>query len=269
MSVIVPVYGQLPLVIQLCQSIMRNPQPSLREVILVDDASPDFELTRLIGAPMTVIRNPTNMGYVATANVGAKAATGNLFLFLNSDIEVTGNWLEPMVRLFTGVANGATGKPIGIVAPKLVFPPNEQGEALIQSAGGWYDGNKSPFHRYMGWRADAPQVNKTEKVSWVTGAALLTPRSVFAQVGGFDEAYGRGYFDDPDYAERVKQAGYEVWYCPESVMIHKTGQSMNAAAKTEAQQKAAAKSFRENAWRFHERFDSVITPDTPLQWVAY
>lgn len=174
-----------------------------------------------------------------------------------------GDWLEPMVSVF------AHTDKVGIVAPKLLFPPNEQGEVLIQSAGGQYDALKQPFHRYIGWLANAKEVNKCEKVSWATGAAILTPRALFEQLGGFDEAYGRGYWDDVDYSERVKQAGYEIFYQPESVMIHATGTSMGGAIKTSEQMKAAAKSFRENMWRFHRLFDDVITPDVQIPMVQF
>ena len=152
-------------------------------------------------------------------------------------------------------------KSVGVVGPKLVFPPNEKGELTIQSAGGQYDVVKAPFHRYLGWLASDERVNKTEKVSWITGAALLTPRDLFERVGCFDPAYGRGYYDDPDYCEKIKELGYEVWYQPQSTLIHKVGQSMGDSVKTEEQQRSAAKSFRENAARFHSKWDTKITPD--------
>ena len=155
------------------------------------------------------------------------------------------------------------------MGPRLLFPPNAEGKFTIQSAGGLYDVGKGPFHRFLGWQADDPHVTKTEKVQWVTGAAFMTPRELFYHVGGFDEAYGRGYFEECDYCERVKALGYGIWYCPESTMVHYTGTSMTAASKTPAQIQAATRSFRENSWRFHAAHDAHLKPDTTLQWVSY
>lgn len=153
---------------------------------------------------------------------------------------------------------------IGVVGIKLLFPPNEKKEALIQSCGGLYDANRMPFHRHIGWLADDPRVCKTEKVSWVTGAALLTRKDIFDKVGGFDPAYGRGYFDDPDYCEKVKEAGYEIWYCADAYATHYVGQSM--VMKTEEQNRAAARSFYNNARYFESKWREKITPD--VQYVA-
>lgn len=184
-------------------------------------------------------------------------------MFINSDIELHKVWLDPAVELMQA------NPKIGAVGIKLVFPPDERNEVNIQHCGGLYDANHMPFHRYLGWREDHPRVNKTEPVSWVTGAALLTRKSLFDQLGGFDESYGRGYFDDPDYCERVKQAGYTIWYCAEASATHFVGQSMGEAAKTEEQQREAARSFYNNARRFEARWRDSIKPDVDIPMVNY
>jgi O-antigen biosynthesis protein len=262
-SIIVPVYGQLPLVLKLCQSAKDNRQESIREFIVVDDASPEFDLRELVKPPFNVVRNPTNLGFCKTENVGAKIATGEYLLFLNSDIELHKIWLDPAVELMR------SNHKIGVVGIKLVFPKDAKGEEGIQSCGGLYDSNRMPFHRYLGWKADDPRVNKTEKVSWVTGAAILTRRDLFEQVGGFDEEYGRGYFDDVDYCEKVKLIGKEIWYCSDASATHFVGQSMNGSMKTQEQQRAASKSFYQNARRFETKWSDSIVPDVQTVMVNF
>lgn len=226
----------------------------------MDDASPEFDLRQLVGPPFRVERNARNLGFCANINAGARLATGEFLFLLNSDIEVQSVWLDPAVQLMQ------THPQIGVVGIKLVFPKDEHGDENIQSCGGWYDANHMPFHRYLGWRATDPRVNHTEKVSWTTGAALLTRQSIFNELGGLDEAYGQGYFDDPDYCERVKQQGYEIWYCAEAVATHQVGLSMMGVQKTEAEAHQAQLRFYRNARRFESRWRDRIVPD--VQYVA-
>lgn len=209
---------------------------------------------------------------MANENKGAGLTTGKYLFFANSDLELHPVWLDPAVELLE------SNPKIGVVGIKLVFPPSERvdqlavngvypKETLIQSCGGWYDAGKMPFHRYLGWLSNDPRVNRTEKVSWVTGAALLTKRTLFEQVGGFDPAYGRGYFDDPDYCEAIKSLGYEIWYCAEASATHFVGASMGV--KTPEEQHQAAKSFYANARRFEAKWSDRIKPDVNYQAVSY
>lgn len=216
-----------------------------------------------MGVPFNVVRNETNLGFVANENKGASLASGKYLMFLNSDIELHKIWLDPAVELMEH------NPKIGVVGIKLVFPADDKGSSGIQSCGGLYDAGKMPFHRYLGWWSGHPFVNKTEKVSWVTGAAFLTRKDLFNKIGGFDPAYGRGYFDDPDYCEEAKLRGYEIWYCAEASATHFVGQSMGEAAKTPQQQHEAARSFYNNARLFERKWADKITPDVPMIMVAY
>jgi O-antigen biosynthesis protein len=212
----------------------------------------------LLGPPFNILRNQSNLGFIKTVNLAAKMIQGKYLLLLNSDIELHADWLDPAVELMEA------NDKIGVTGLKLVFPPNEQKEITIQSCGGWYDANRSPFHRYLSWLANDSRVNKTEKVNWVTGAALLTRKDLFDKLGGLDEAYNMGYFEDTDYCERVKELGYEIWYCAEATATHLVGQSMSK--RSEEEQRKGAKNFYDNARLFHTRWAEKIKPD--VQYVA-
>jgi GT2 family glycosyltransferase len=167
----------------------------------------------------------------------------------------TANWASLLRAPFNDAS-------IGLVAPKLVFPDD-----TIQSAGGLFDFGKGPYHRYMGYRADDRRVNKPECVSWATGAAQLIPRALFNEVGEYDEDYIRGYFEDVDLCLRVRRAGYKIWYEPSVEFVHFVGQS--ATTKTDADTRAAEKTFRMNSFRFHRLWDEQIAPDVKEIWVNY
>lgn len=222
-------------------------QQNRLEIIVQDDASPDFDITQvLVGEPALPQRNPINLGFSGNCNAGAARSHGDILLFLNQDTAARDGWFDPLINMFDD-------SKVGIVGPKLVT-----GDA-IQSCGGLYGGNKGPYHRWLGWSPDDWRVNVTEPVSWVTGAALAIRRDLFVQVGGFDVGYVRGYFEDVDLCEAAKAQGFEVWYCPESVFEHRGGVSGGVPSNI----------FKANSFRFHEKWDARITPDTPIVHVPY
>ena len=74
----------------------------------------------------------------------------------------------------------------------------------------------------------------------------------------------RGYFEDVDLCCRAKaKAGFDTWYEPRAVFTHAVGASANG--KTDAQLREGALQFKKNSYRFHARWDAMITPDTPGQ----
>jgi len=260
LSVVIPAYNDLKSLILCLKSLVATAgaagMAGQMEILVQDDASPDLDLREIIGPPAQVERNAANLGFAGNCNAGAARAGGDVLFFLNQDTQAQPGWFEPLVAMFDNPA-------VGIVGPKLVFPvgkdPAYSEVPAIQSCGGLYDGGKGPFHRYLGFAADDWRVNISERVAWTTGAALAIRAPLFVEVGRFDPAYGRGYFEDVDLCEKVKARGYEVWYCPEAVFTHKVGTSSAATAE----------SFRANSLRFHERWDRRIIPDTPIIYVNY
>lgn len=252
MTVVIPSHNNLPDLIKCLKSIYRTAwnygQQSRLEIIVQDDCSTDFNITDVLyGEPAQCQRNQVNLGFAGNCNAGALRAHGDVLMFLNQDTIARDGWFEPLMDMFQHHAN------IGIIGPKLVI-----GDA-VQSCGGLYGGNRGPFHRYLGWSADDWRVNVREKVSWMTGAALAVRRELFFKVGGFDVVYERGYFEDVDLCEKVKEAGFEIWYCPESVFEHKVGSSGGIPAHI----------FKANSLKFHARWDAKIKPDTAVAHVAY
>jgi len=222
------------------------------EILVQDDCSPDVNLAEILGPPAQVQRNEKNLGFAGNCNAGARRAQGEVLLFLNQDTLARPGWFAPLAAAFDDPR-------VGIVGPKLVFPPEGDGPATIQSCGGLYGGNKGPFHRYIGWAEDDWRVNIAERMSWTTGAALAIRRELFWQVGGYDEGYVRGYFEDVDLCEAVKAQGFEIWYCPAAVFEHRAGKSGGVPHQI----------FMSNSLRFHGKWDGRITPDTQVIHVNY
>ena len=223
---------------------------SRTEILAQDDASPEYIGPEILGPPVKTERNEVNLGFGANCNAGARRAKGDYLLFLNQDCLATRpGWLDELLDLFQR-------EEVGLVGPKLLFP-----DGSIQSAGGLFDAGRGPFHRYLGWtNKDDRRINHNEVVSWLTGAAIMIRRADFEALGGFDEAYQRGYFEDVDLSMRVRhELGKEVWYCPFAELVHRAGSAGGVPAEV----------FKANSMRFHAKWDKVIEPDVSSFHVSY
>jgi len=236
-------------------------QAGTLEILVQDDCSPDVDPREFLGGVFNCVRNEKNLGFAGNCNAGAARAKGEILLFLNQDTKARPGWIEPLLETFDNPR-------VGIAGPKLVIDKPVVSDGydtlrmpyeVIQSCGGLYDAGKGPYHRYLGYSADYWAVNKLEKVSWTTGAALAIRRDVFFKVGGFDIGYERGYFEDCALCEDVKALSYEIWYQPKSVFEHTVGSTGGVPPHV----------FKANSMRFHYKWDNFIVPDTNVIHVNY
>lgn len=199
-------------------------------------------------------RNRTNAGFARNCNLAVERAQGEYVCFVNQDcLALHPGWADAMLDVFL------TRENVGVVGPKLIFPPERGGG--IQSCGGLFDGQKGPYHRFLGWRnIEDWRVSTTEPVSWVTGACLMVRREDFVALGGFDwQTYIRGYFEDVDLCMKVRRRLEKtIWYCAEACFRHEVGSSGGNATH-----------FRQNSVKFHARWDAHIEPDTQFVYVDY
>lgn len=212
-SIIIPIHGKLAHTLACLRSLARHAPRASFEVIVIDDASPDDSASVLAHiAGMRLLRNETNLGFVASCNAGAAAARGEFLLFLNNDTQVTSGWLDALLRCFSERAD------CGIAGSRLVYP-----DGRLQEAGGlvFADGSCWTTGRFES--RDAAEFRYRRATDYVSGAALLIRREVFARVGGFDERYAPAYYEDADLAFAVRELGLRVYYEPSSTVIHCEG----------------------------------------------
>lgn len=212
-SVIVPIYGNIEYTLRCLASIASNQPQAAFEVIVVDDCSPDnsFEvLTKVQG--IRLLRNEQNQGFIRSCNIGAKTAKGQYLYFLNNDTEVTPGWLDELLCTF------AEFPGTGFAGSKLIYP-----DGRLQEAGGiiWQDGSAWNFGRFQDPRF--PVYNYAREVDYCSGASIMVPKSLFDELGGFDEHYLPAYCEDSDLALKIRDKGYRVIYQPLSTVIHYEG----------------------------------------------
>lgn len=208
-SVLLVLHNRADLTLRCLRALCRSIGPAL-ELVIVDNSSTDETaqlLERVCGA--TVIRNPENRHFLAAANQAASVARGRLVLFLNNDAEVAEDAIAHAVEALD------RDRLIGAVGGKLVWP-----DGRLQEAGCvvWGDARTQGVGR--GDDPARPEHNFRRPVDYVSGAFLLTPRELFADMGGFDELFGPAYFEEVDFCIRLWQRGRPVIFEPQSEVLH-------------------------------------------------
>ena len=203
-SFVIPLYNCLPLTQAMVTSLQGSlPTGLTHEIILVDDGSTDGTREWLAtmerqGAPFRVVLNEKNLGYAGANNRGAATACGDFLALLNNDLILSSGWLEPMLAVHHALSHRA-----GLIGN---IQYNAQTGA-VDHAGVFINHRGKPEHLtelplFRRWRAlDARRV-----VDAVTGACALVRRSLFLELGGFDEGFANGG-EDVDFCLRSRAGG--------------------------------------------------------------
>lgn len=198
------------------------------EVIVVDNASTDATsvvMTREF-PQVRYLHNPVNVHYTRAVNQGMRATGGRYVMLLNDDTVLDQNSLRTLLRFMGGHPK------CGAVGPALVSAQGEvQGSAkrfptpfremmMVSGLAWWLWDRRWADEMQTQYRSPL----KERMVDWVCGGAILFRRSVIEQLNYHDEQY-LFYRDDPDIGMRLKTTGWDVWYCPDSRVVHYHGMS--------------------------------------------
>lgn len=213
-SIVIAAYGKVNYTLRCLQSIARNPPSVPFEVLVVEDASGEVD-ARACGevAGVRFVLNEQNLGYLRSCNRAVGLTTGAYVYLLNNDTQVLPGAIDALLARCRHGAKVMAGS-------RLVYP-----DGTLQDAGGvvWQNGRA-----WIYGRGDHPSrhaYNYPREVDYCTGASLMLPRSLWDEVGGYDERYAPAYYEDTDLAFKVREAGGRVFYEPRSVVIHDEGVS--------------------------------------------
>ena len=242
-SIIIPAYNQFDYTYRCIRSIIENSGEIAYEIILADDCSTDLtRFIRKIVSGLHIVRTRRNLRFLLNCNNAAKTARGKYILFLNNDTEVQKYWLSNLIDLIESADN------IGMVGSKLVFA-----DGKLQEAGGiiWRDGSGWNYGR--GCDPNEPEFNYVKEVDYISGAAIMIRRSLWEEIGGFDERYAPAYCEDSDLAFEVRKHGYRVMYQPLSIVVHFEGVSNGTDLS------GGLKAYQvENQKKFFEKWKDVL-----------
>ena len=209
---------------QFLPSVISSKYPNY-ELVIADNASTDDSISFLgLHYPQAkIIRLDANYGFAKGYNEALKQVMADYYVLLNSDVEVTSGWLEPMAALLE------SNPIIAACQPKILSFHDRTLFEYAGAAGGWLDKYGYPFAKgrvFDDCEVDNGQYNQSEPVFWASGAALFIRSSVFHAMTGFDE-YFFAHQEEIDLCWRIQLAGHKIYSCPTSVVYHVGGGTLS------------------------------------------
>lgn len=172
-----------------------------------------------------VVKNPVNTGFAQGYNDALKHVKAKYYVLLNSDVEVTENWIDNVIELMDSDPN------IAACQPKILAYNNKHLFEYAGAAGGYIDKYGYPFCRgrmFNHLEEDAQQYNDVTEVFWATGACMFVRADAFWEVGGFDGDYF-AHMEEIDLCWRLKNIGYTIYIDPKSTVYHVGGGTLEVS----------------------------------------
>jgi GT2 family glycosyltransferase len=212
-SIITINYDHPEVTCEMLESLRSITYPNI-EVIVVDNASPNDDPSVIYKNYPEVIflQSDENLGFAGGNNLGLRKARGKYILFLNNDTEVDPGFLEPMVKKFE------EDPTVGAVSPKIRFFHTPD---TIQFSGITEFNPYTIRNRGLGYgQKDEGQFDRDAITAYAHGAAMMVPVKIIREVGMMAECYFL-YYEEHDWASRIRKAGYKIWYIHNSLILHK------------------------------------------------
>jgi len=194
------------------------------DIYIADNASTDTSIkyVKEFYPSVKIIENKVNGGYAKGYNDALQFIDANIFCLLNSDIEVTKNWLKPIVKAFKNDEKTA------IIQPKLLDFKDKTKFEYAGAAGGFVDLLGYPYCRgrvFNDLETDKGQFNDEANIFWASGACLFIRSKIYHQLNGFDEDYF-AHQEEIDLCWRAQNIGYKIKYVGLSTVYHVGGATL-------------------------------------------
>lgn len=213
-DIICLVHNQLKVTQGFVEHLFGNTTRDSFELIFVNNASTDNTAEWLAEGEQAgrwkVVTATENLGVIGGRNLGATHVTSDYFMNIDNDQYVGAGWLK---ALHNKMSEGFD--VVGCEAWKLV-PPSRGGVVVL-------DGKTHNRAYYPYKRCTIPG----EQFTYIGCGGMLIKKSVYDQIGLFDEKFNPAYYEDPDFCFRVLQAGMKIGWCPECPVLHLAHQTFN------------------------------------------
>ena len=193
-------------------------------IYVADNASTDnsIQFVKEFYPSIAIIENTINGGYAKGYNDALQHVEADVYCLINSDIEVTENWLTPVLEVFNNKPNTA------IIQPKLLDFKDRSKFEYAGAGGGYIDLFGYPYCRgrvFNHLEKDQGQFNEITNTFWASGACLFIRSEVYHRLGGFDEDYF-AHQEEIDLCWRAQNEGYDVTYVGSSTVYHVGGATL-------------------------------------------
>jgi len=193
-------------------------------VYLADNASTDDSISFVMAnfPSVKIIKNDCNLGFAGGYNEALKHIDAEIFALVNSDIEVTENWLQPILETFKNESQTA------IIQPKILDFKRKEYFEYAGAAGGFIDEYGYPYCRgriFDTLEKDNGQYNDNCEIFWASGACFFIRSSVYNELKGFDADFF-AHQEEIDLCWRAFNKGYKIKYISESVVFHVGGATL-------------------------------------------
>lgn len=238
-AVVILNWNGVKLLEQFLPSVMQySPEAT---IYVADNASTDTSVTyvKTHFPSVKIIENKGNFGFAKGYNEALVAVEEEIFALVNSDIEVTENWLSPILSLFENESQTA------IIQPKILDFKNKEYFEYAGAGGGFVDKYGYPFCRgriFETIEKDNGQYNDTTEIFWASGACFFIRKEVYRELEGFDPDFF-AHQEEIDLCWRAFNKGYITKYCGESKVYHVGGATLDSGNP-----KKTFLNFRNSLW---------------------
>jgi GT2 family glycosyltransferase len=197
------------------------------EIFIADNASTDDSIAFLNSnyPTLKIIKNTCNDGFAKGYNDALRHIEADIFCLLNNDVEVTENWLSPIIRVFEKEPNTV------VIQPKILDYKNKDCFEYAGAAGGFIDKYGFPYCRgrlFDTIEKDSGQYDDIIDIFWASGACFFVRSKVFKELNGFDGLFF-AHMEEIDFCWRVKNLGHNIKYVHQSRVYHLGGATLSKA----------------------------------------
>ncbi len=206
-------------------SVVNYSDKNISDIYIIDNCSSDNSIGFIkINYPeVNIIKHNKNYGFAEGYNKGLKNISSEYLVLLNNDVEVTKNWLNPMLKKMEN------NKLIGACQPKILSYNEKNKFEYAGACGGYLDLLGYPFCRgriFDHIEKDIGQYDDDKEIFWASGACIMVKNEIFKKLGGFDKSFF-AHMEEIDLCWRIKAEGYINYCYPESVVYHLGGGTLN------------------------------------------
>ena len=221
------------------------------EILVIDNASSDgsVDFLKQYFPSVSLVINEKNHGFAGGYNEGLKNIDGDYFVLLNSDVEITNNWIMPVIDLIEKTPTAVAAQP------KILAYYDKEKFEHAGAAGGMLDKLGYPFCRgriFHHTEKDTNQFEDSKEVFWATGACLFIKVKTFKEHNGFDENFF-AHMEEIDLCWRIKNNNEKVLYCSESTVYHVGGGTLSYMSPFKTYL-----NFRNSLFMIHKNYDGWL-----------